>query len=75
MPTIKDDWGAYQPNLTSQTLPASPVWAGGAGADISGNYGGVAPTVTPTGPTWAHDTSTGKMWFFDTVWIDTGITI
>lgn len=49
---------------------------GGSGSNIVGAYGGVAPGVTPTGVTWAKDSDTGKLWFYDgTTWTDTGITI
>lgn len=47
--------------------------AGGSGGGIpqiiSGNYGGVQPTPTPSGPAIFYDTSGGQVWIYDgTTW-------
>jgi len=48
---------------------------GGTGSGYSGNYGGAAPPITPTGASFAVDTSTGKLWFYWTKWSFSGITL
>lgn len=38
---------------------------GGSGSVLAGNYGGVAPAITPSGPAVARDTVTGSIWWYN----------
>ena len=63
--------------LAEAILVAVQTGGGGSGGVPTGNYGGGAPSFTPsTSGGFAIDTSTGKLWFyFNGAWQFSGLTI
>lgn len=61
--TNTDDGSQYFWNGTSWT--AISGGGGGSGSVLSGDYSGVAPTETPSGPAVARDTVTGQVWWYN----------
>lgn len=57
-------------------LLANGASAGGGGGTYSDNYGGAAPTITPSNAgAIATDSSTGNIWvYLNNVWTFTGVT-
>lgn len=57
--------------LALLSIIAGSVSGGGGGIPqiISGNYGGLQPTPTPSGPAIFYDTSGGQLWIYNgTTW-------
>lgn len=70
------DYPALSDRELMECILAALAGGGGTGGIASGNYGGVAPTFTPTsGSAIAIDSTNGKIWaYYNSTWTFTGVT-